>query len=99
MGDMLSRLTNNRLLSTIHRVINPPKKDCGKSRYSIPFFMHPLSKMPLNCLPETIDKNHPKKFDDITAGEFLQNLLCCLWSDSRLKLYPILILLKQELLI
>ena len=78
IGDMLSRLTNNRLPSTIHRVVNPPKKDWGKSRYSLPFFMHPVPEMPLNCLPETIDKNHPKKFDDITAGEFLQNRLVAL---------------------
>ncbi len=78
IGDMLSRLTNNRLPSTIHRVVNPPKKDWGKSRYSLPFFMHPVPEMPLNCLPQTIDKNNPKKFEDITAGEFLQNRLVAL---------------------
>ena len=78
VGDMLSRLTNNRLASTIHRVVNPPEKDWGKARYSIPFFMHPVPKMPLNCLPESIDENNPKKFDDITAGEFLNKRLIAL---------------------
>ena len=78
VGDMLSRLTNNRLASTIHRVVNPPEKDWGKARYSIPFFMHPVPKMPLNCLPESIDENNPKKFDDITAGEFLNERLIAL---------------------
>ena len=38
IGDMLSRLTNNKLPSTIHRVINPPEKDWGKARYSLPFY-------------------------------------------------------------
>ncbi|MDB3862995.1 isopenicillin N synthase family oxygenase [Flavobacteriaceae bacterium] len=78
VGDMLSRLTNNRLPSTIHRVVNPPKKDWEKARYSLPFFMHPVPQMPLNCLPQTIDEEHPKKFDDITAGAFLNQRLIAL---------------------
>ena len=75
VGDMLERLTNNKLRSTIHRVINPPKKDWGKSRYSIPFFMHPRSEMPLNCLEECISEENPKHYEDITAGEFLHQRL------------------------
>ena len=42
VGDMLSRYTNNKLKSTIHKVINPPKELWKKSRYSIPFFLHPV---------------------------------------------------------
>tara|TARA_R110002049_G_scaffold87533_1_gene221866 strand:- start:13498 stop:14445 length:948 start_codon:yes stop_codon:yes gene_type:complete len=75
VGDMLSRHTNNKLKSTIHRVINPPKELWGTSRYSIPFFMHPISAMPLDVLDVCIDENHPKVFDDITAGEFLDERL------------------------
>jgi isopenicillin N synthase-like dioxygenase len=75
VGDMLSRHTNNKLKSTIHRVINPPRELWGTSRYSIPFFMHPISDMKLNVLKGCIDKNNPKAFDDITAGEFLTERL------------------------
>ncbi len=75
VGDMLQRLTNNKLRSTIHRVVNPPKEDWGKSRYSIPFFTHPKSEMNLSCLPECIDQNHPKLYDDITAGAYLNERL------------------------
>ncbi len=75
VGDMLSRHTNNRLKSTIHRVINPPRELWGTSRYSIPFFMHPVSHMPLNCLENCIDENNPKLYEDITAGEFLHERL------------------------
>lgn len=71
VGDMLSRHTNNRLKSTIHQVVNPPREAWGSSRYSIPFFMHPISSMPLNCLEHCIDEDHPKAFPDITAGDFL----------------------------
>ena len=75
VGDMLSRHSNNRLKSTIHRVVNPPREKWGTSRYSIPFFMHPISEMPLNCLENCIDEEHPKLYDDITAGEFLNERL------------------------
>lgn len=75
VGDMLSRLTNNRLKSTIHQVVNPPRELWGTSRYSIPFFMHPKSEMPLNCLENCIDESNPKGFEDTTAGEYLNERL------------------------
>lgn len=75
VGDMLERHTNNKLRSTIHRVVNPPKEQWSTARYSIPFFMHPRSDMKLNCLEECVDKEHPKAFTDITAGAFLHQRL------------------------
>jgi isopenicillin N synthase-like dioxygenase len=75
VGDMLSRLTNNKLKSTIHRVVNPPREKMGTSRFSIPFFMHPRSSMDLSCLPNCVSEDNPKQFDDITAGEFLDERL------------------------
>lgn len=75
VGDMLSRLSNNKLKSTIHQVVNPPRELWGTSRYSIPFFMHPIGEMPLNCLENCIDEEHPKAYADITAGEFLHERL------------------------
>lgn len=75
VGDMLSRLTNNKLLSTIHQVVNPPREQWGTSRYSVPFFMHPVSEMSLNCLENCIDGDHPKLYADITAGAFLHQRL------------------------
>ena len=75
VGDMLSRHTNNKLKSTIHQVVNPPREFWGTSRFSIPFFMHPVSDMPLDCLTQCIDENHPKGFDDISAGAYLDERL------------------------
>ena len=75
VGDMLERHTNNKLRSTIHRVVNPPREEWGTPRYSIPFFMHPRSEMPLNCLEECVNSDHPKAYPDITAGEFLNQRL------------------------
>ena len=75
IGDMLSRHTNNLLKSTVHRVVNPDRELLKKSRYSIPFFMHPVSEMKLNVLESCINEDNPKSFDDITAGDFLNERL------------------------
>jgi isopenicillin N synthase-like dioxygenase len=75
VGDMLERLTNKKLKSTIHRVVNPPKQMMNTPRYSIPFFMHPRSEMDLSCLTNCVDKENPKQFESITAGEFLNQRL------------------------
>ena len=75
VGDMLERLTNKKLKSTIHRVVNPPREAMNVPRYSIPFFMHPRSEMSLAALPACVDKENPKHWEDITAGEFLDQRL------------------------
>jgi len=75
VGDMLERLTNKKLKSTIHRVANPPRHLMNTPRYSVPFFMHPISEMDLTCLSNCVDAEHPKLFEDITAGEFLDQRL------------------------
>lgn len=75
VGDMLQRLTNNKLRSTTHRVVNPPRELWGTSRFSIPFFLHPKSDMSLASLESCIDEQHPKAYEDATAGEYLDERL------------------------
>tara|TARA_B100001115_G_C15842266_1_gene422656 strand:- start:1221 stop:2177 length:957 start_codon:yes stop_codon:yes gene_type:complete len=75
VGDMLQRHSNNKLRSTTHRVVNPPREKWAESRFSIPFFLHPRSEMPLDCLPECVDATHPKQYEDITAGGYLDERL------------------------
>ncbi|MDF3077250.1 MAG: isopenicillin synthase family oxygenase [Sphingobacteriaceae bacterium] len=75
VGDMLQRLTNNKLKSTTHRVVNPPRELMKTSRFSVPFFLHPKSNMDLTCLDICIDEQHPKQYPDATAGEYLDERL------------------------
>jgi isopenicillin N synthase-like dioxygenase len=75
VGDMLQRLTNNKLKSTTHRVVNPPRELMKNSRFSVPFFLHPVSDMDLTSLETCIDAQHPKLYPDITAGEYLDERL------------------------
>lgn len=75
VGDMLDRLTNHKLKSTIHRVVNPPREKMGTSRFSIPFFMHPRAAMDLTSLESCINSEYPKMYVNMTAGEFLDERL------------------------
>jgi len=75
VGDMLQRLTNNKLRSTTHRVVNPPVELMKTSRFSVPFFLHPRSDMDLTSLDSCIDAEHPKLYTDMTAGEYLDERL------------------------
>ena len=75
VGDMLQRLTNNVLKSTTHRVVNPPREMWHTSRFSIPFFLHPRSEMKLDCLPSCVNFDNPRNYENITAGEYLDERL------------------------
>ncbi|MCL7989435.1 isopenicillin N synthase family oxygenase [Sphingobacterium sp. lm-10] len=75
VGDMLQRLTNNKLKSTTHRVVNPPRELMKTSRYSVPFFLHPKSSMSLASLDTTISDEYPKLYEDYTAGQYLDERL------------------------
>lgn len=75
VGDMLQRLTNNKLKSTTHRVVNPPRELMKTSRYSVPFFLHPKASMSLACLESCISPEYPKAYEDYTAGQYLDERL------------------------
>ena len=75
VGDMLQRLTNNKLRSTTHRVVNPPREKWNTSRFSIPFFLHPVSQMRLDCLKECVSAETPPAYEPISAGQYLNERL------------------------
>ncbi len=76
VGDMLERLTNNLLPSTIHRVRNPDPQRASFSRYSMPFFLHLRSDFPFVTLPQCISADNPDRYPvSITADDFLQQRL------------------------
>lgn len=75
VGDMLQRLTNNRLKSTTHRVVNPARDLWHTSRFSVPFFLHPCQDVSLCCLDSCVTDMNPKNYEDITAGDYLEERL------------------------
>ena len=71
-GDMLSRICNDIIPSTTHRVVNPPNAK-NVARYSMPFFMHPNPDALLSCIPSC--RGLGAKYTDISANEFLMQRL------------------------
>lgn len=76
VGDMLQRLSNHVLSSTTHRVVNPPKPWCDRSRYSLPFFLHPNSDFLIETLPGCVSEMRPNRYPhSVTADEYLTERL------------------------
>lgn len=70
-GDMLSRITNEVIPSTTHRVVNPEGKN--QSRFSMPYFIHPHPKAVLRCLDSC--RGEKALYPDILAQDFLHQRL------------------------
>lgn len=70
-GDMMSRLTNEVIPATTHRVVNP--KDFSTERFSMPYFVHPNPETVLKCIPSCVGEG--EKFEPINSHEFLQQRL------------------------
>ena len=76
IGDMLDRLTNHRLRSTTHRVVNPTGAAAYRARYSMPFFLHFRPDFMIETLPQCIDTARPEDHPEpISSHEFLQQRL------------------------
>ena len=72
LGDMMARWTNERWVSTLHRVVNPPELEDAKSRrQSIGYFMHPNYDAKIECFPTCLVTGETPRHPTITAGEHI----------------------------
>jgi len=71
IGDMLQRLTNGRLRSTSHRVVNPAPERARKARFSMPFFLHFRPDFLIEALPGTVADGEAPQWPPITAHDYL----------------------------
>jgi isopenicillin N synthase-like dioxygenase len=69
IGDLLMRWTNDRWVSTIHRVVNPPdavRRDVD--RMSIAFFFLPNHDVSVRCIESCTSPHNPPRYPTVTAG-------------------------------
>ena len=75
IGDMLQRLTNGKLRSTSHRVVNPAPDRASHARYSMPFFLHFRPDFVIEALEGTVPEGEEPKWPPISSHEYLQERL------------------------
>jgi len=72
IGDMMQRWTNDRWLSNMHRVVNPPSAVASTSpRQSVAFFLHPNHDATIECIPTCAEPDQPPRHAPILAGEYM----------------------------
>jgi isopenicillin N synthase-like dioxygenase len=70
-GDLMARWTNDRWLSTLHRVANPPEEAKGGSRrLSIVFFHHPNYVATVSCLPTCVEPGAAPRYEPIAVSDY-----------------------------
>jgi isopenicillin N synthase-like dioxygenase len=71
LGDLMAQWTNDRWVSTMHRVVNPPRDSAiGSRRQSLIFFHQPNYDAVIECLP-SCQQDGVAKYKPITSGEHL----------------------------
>lgn len=75
VGDLMQRWTNDRLLSTPHRVAVPSGAAAGQSRYSIALFCDPNPEVEVVCLESCCSSDDPPRYSPIRAGDYLASRL------------------------
>jgi isopenicillin N synthase-like dioxygenase len=71
IGDLMARWTNDRWVSTMHRVINPPREQADRDRVSIPFFVNPNVDAVIECIPSCAPAGGQPKYAPVLAGDWV----------------------------
>jgi len=73
LGDLMARWTNNALVSTLHRVVNPPQDSGTESRrLSLVFFHNPNYDAEVKCIPTCLKPGETPQYPATTSGEHLR---------------------------
>ena len=71
LGDLMARWTNDRWVSTLHRVVIPDGADRGRDRMSVPFFFQPSYRAVIETIPTTITPARPARYEPVVSGEWI----------------------------
>lgn len=71
LGDLMARWTNDRWVSTLHRVVVPDGPDAARDRVSVPFFFQPAFGALIETIPTTVTADRPQHYEPVVAGEWI----------------------------
>ena len=70
LGDLMAEWTNDRWVSTLHRVVNPSRSaGAAARRLSMAFFHQPNYDAVIQCLPTCAEAGRPPRYMKTTSGE------------------------------
>ena len=72
LGDLMARWTNDRWVSTLHRVVIPDGDHQHRDRVSVPFFFQPSYRARIETIPTTITPDRPAKYGPVLSGEWIR---------------------------
>ena len=76
IGDMMQRWTNDRWMSNLHRVVNPPAgQRKGSRRMSMGYFLHPNYDAEIACLPTCAETGQLPRHAPVRAGDMMRQKL------------------------
>ncbi|KAH6909357.1 thymine dioxygenase [Coprinopsis sp. MPI-PUGE-AT-0042] len=81
-GDFMARWSNDVIKSTVHRVRSPPGtslNDVVPDRFSIPYFCCCDFSTVVDTIPGTWDENRPKKYEAISAMDYIMKRMAALY--------------------
>ena len=78
IGDLMAQWTNDRWVSTLHRVVNPGPERAHLHRQSIAFFHQPNWHTVIDCLPGCGSAENLPKYAPITSGAHFERKLALL---------------------
>jgi len=73
IGDMMAHWTNNRWVSTLHRVVEPENalNVPSPARQSIAYFMNPNYDAEIKAIPTCVKDGSTSKYAPVLAGDYL----------------------------
>ena len=69
IGDLMAEWTNDRWVSTLHRVANPPRDSASTHKTSLLFFHQPNYDAIVECIPTCVSADKPARYGRTTSGE------------------------------
>ena len=69
VGDLMARWTNDRWISNVHRVVNPPRHQAGSGRISMPFFHNANHDAVIECVPTCVPPGEAPKYPPISFSD------------------------------
>jgi hypothetical protein len=73
IGDMLARWTNDRWVSTLHRVSQATDVDgLARQRQSLAFFHNTSFNAEIRCIPTCLAEGQRSRYEPVLAGSYLQ---------------------------